>query len=43
MYTTIDPTDSIQIDELARLTYAAFKTHAPDWLPTAADASRSKV
>jgi aminoglycoside 6'-N-acetyltransferase I len=40
MYTAIDPTDPIQIDELARLTYAAFKTHAPDWLPTAADARR---
>ncbi len=40
MYITIDPTDPIQIDELARLTYDAFKTHAPDWLPAAADARR---
>jgi aminoglycoside 6'-N-acetyltransferase I len=40
MHITIDRTDSILVDELARLTYKAFKTHAPDWLPTTADARR---
>ena len=38
MYISIDPADSIMIDELADLTYEASKMHAPDWLPTAADA-----
>jgi aminoglycoside 6'-N-acetyltransferase I len=38
MFIPIDAKDSELIDELADLTYVAFKAHAPDWRPTAADA-----
>lgn len=40
MFITIDSTNSVLIDELAHLTYLAFKVHAPSWLPSEADARR---
>jgi aminoglycoside 6'-N-acetyltransferase I len=36
----INPEDNRLIDNLAQLTYEAFKLHAPSWLPTLADARR---
>jgi aminoglycoside 6'-N-acetyltransferase I len=40
MFITIDLTNLAPINELAQLTYLAFKVHAPSWLPSEADAKR---
>jgi aminoglycoside 6'-N-acetyltransferase I len=40
MFITIDSSNVALINELAQLTYLAFKVHAPNWLPTATDAKR---
>ena len=40
MFITIDPTDPALVDELAQLTYVAFKVHAPNWLRNETDAKR---
>jgi aminoglycoside 6'-N-acetyltransferase I len=37
-FRSIDPTDAPQIDALAQLTFDAFRTYAPSWLPSKRDA-----
>jgi len=39
-FITIDSTNLALINELAQLTYLAFKVHAPNWLPSETDAKR---